>query len=199
MKKVIVEWNIPIIVTDNGSNMIKAFQLAATPEHIEEVINDVALGREENIAQVSNVESDEKQDSLFTESDDSIYASSDILHFDASLPDDYLESDQVIFIPPSLMPENQSGANAFVEETEPWETNTEEILQEETEIHQDVLQLLDQEKEIESATKNLGKKSKRMRRIPCLSHSLQVVMAVFYKYRVKHLNKLVESIVDHDH
>jgi hypothetical protein len=32
------------------------------------------------------------------------------------------------------------------------------------------------------------KKSKRLRRIPCLSHSLQLVMVTFDKYRMEHLH-----------
>uniref|UniRef100_A0A0N7ZIF0 Uncharacterized protein n=1 Tax=Daphnia magna TaxID=35525 RepID=A0A0N7ZIF0_9CRUS len=39
-----------------------------------------------------------------------------------------------------------------------------------------------------SQIKIAQKKSKRMRRIPCLSHSLQLVMATFDKYRVEHLH-----------
>lgn len=44
VKNFLTEWDIevPIIVTDNGGNMIKAFQLAATPERMEKVINDIA-------------------------------------------------------------------------------------------------------------------------------------------------------------
>lgn len=48
---------------------------------------------------------------------------------------------------------------------------------------------MEHEKEIEDVMKQLnimGKK--RMRGISCLSHSLQLVMSAFDKYRVKHSN-----------
>jgi len=40
VKNVVTEWDIevPSIVTDNGGNIIKAFQIAATPENMEKVI-----------------------------------------------------------------------------------------------------------------------------------------------------------------
>jgi hypothetical protein len=57
--------DVPIIVTENWANMIKAFQLAATQMKIEQVINDVSLGQEaENIAQISDAEFDRKSFSL---------------------------------------------------------------------------------------------------------------------------------------
>ncbi len=118
---------VPIIVTENEANMGKAFQLAATPEKKGQVINDVALGQEaENIVQISDAEFD--KEIHFSEYNDSTNASFDILQFGGSFTDDDLESDLVatsttlqnqnyLQISPLQIPEIQSGANAYVDES----------------------------------------------------------------------------------
>jgi hypothetical protein len=58
-------------------------------------------------------------------------------------------------------------------------------------IDEDVLQFLEHEKKMENAIIQIivaQKKPKHIRHIPCLSHSLQLVMATFDKYRVEHLH-----------
>lgn len=71
------------------------------------------------------------------------------------------------------------------------ECDPNEALLEKLKIDEDALQFLEHEKQMENAIGQImivQKKSKRMRRIPCLSHSLQLVMATFDKYRVEHLH-----------
>jgi hypothetical protein len=187
MKKVITEWGfeVPIIVTDNGSNKVKAFQVVSTQEDIEAVIDSVATGRTE-----SNNEDSEEEESIFSnsdsdESDDScaLMPNIDVESFE----DNFLE-DQVIIVTP-LLPESQTVA--ISEDPMDQTVDPNEALLEKLNIDEDVLQFLEHEKQMENAISQImiaQKKSKRMRRIPCLSHSLQLVMATFDKYRVDHLN-----------
>ena len=71
------------------------------------------------------------------------------------------------------------------------ECDPNEALLEKLKIDEDVRQFLEKEKPMENAISQImiaQKNSKRLRRIPCLSHSLQLVMATFDKYRVEHLH-----------
>lgn len=74
MKNVLTEWDneVPIIVTDNGENLIKAFQLATTPENKEKVIYDVATNTaQETNAADCNEDGRETEESHYSDSDDS--------------------------------------------------------------------------------------------------------------------------------
>ncbi|KZR99368.1 Uncharacterized protein APZ42_004791 [Daphnia magna] len=99
MKKVLNEWNFYffIIVTDNGANMIKVFQLATTIENVEAVINDVAAGQNESAGFLAESTDEEN---------------------------DYTETDQVILDTP-LVPDKESESPTrlgdSVDKTEPWE------------------------------------------------------------------------------
>ena len=190
MKKVITDWGfeVPIIVTDNGSNMVKAFQVVSTQEGIEAVIDSVATGRTE-----SNNEDNQEEESIFSnsdsdESDDSCALMSNI---DVeSFEDNFLE-DQVIIVTP-LLPDSESQTVAISEDPmDQTECDPNEALLEKLKIDEDVRQFLEKEKQMENAISQImiaQKNSKRLRRIPCLSHSLQLVMATFDKYRVEHLH-----------
>ena len=106
MKKVITEWGfeVPIIVTDNGSNMVKAFQVVSTQEDIEAVIDSVATRRTE-----SNNEDNQEEESIFSnsdsdESDDScaLMSNIDVESFEVNFFED-----QVIIVTP-LLPDSES-------------------------------------------------------------------------------------------
>jgi hypothetical protein len=107
MKKVITEcgFDVPIIVTDNGSNMVKAFHLVSTKEDIDAVIDNVATGRtESNIGLFDQSSDEENQESLFSDSDDSdvscaLMPNIDVESFEDNLPLLILE-DQVLLITP---------------------------------------------------------------------------------------------------
>jgi hypothetical protein len=188
MKKVITEWGfeVPIIVTDNGSNMVKAFQVVSIQEDIEAVIDSVATGRTE-----SNNEDSQEEESIFSnsDSDESDDRCALMPNIDGeSFEDNFLE-DQVIIVTP-LLPESQIVAISE-DPMDQTECDPNEALLEKLKIDEDVLQFLEHEKQMENAIGQImivQKKSKRMRRIPCLSHSLQLVMATFDKYRVEHLH-----------
>lgn len=68
MKKVLNEWNFYffIIVTDNGANMIKVFQLATTTENVEAVINDVAAGQNESAGFLAESTDEESKKNIFS-------------------------------------------------------------------------------------------------------------------------------------
>ncbi len=69
MKKVINEWGfeVPIIVTDNGSKMVKAFQLVSTQEDIDTVIDNVATGRTESNIGLFDQSSEEENHEILSQ------------------------------------------------------------------------------------------------------------------------------------
>lgn len=132
MKKVITEWgfDVPIIVTDNWSNIVKAFQLVSTQEDIESVIDSVATGRtESNIGLFDQSNDEESQESLFSDSDESEVSCALMPNIDVeSFKDNFLE-DQVIIkwlLVTPLLPGNESQTVSAInddpiDQTEPWD------------------------------------------------------------------------------
>ncbi|KAI9550669.1 hypothetical protein GHT06_013481 [Daphnia sinensis] len=177
--------------------MIKTFQLAATPENMEKVIYDVPTNTaQETNAADCNEDGQETEESLYSDSDDSDQSHHALQsHFSSSLADDLSDLN-----PPQtslpLVPEIARRTSGFVaeaeDEAELWEmAESEGLLAEQEEINQEIFYFMEHEKEIEDFMRQLNilrEKTKRMRRILCLSHLLQLVMAAFDKYRLKHSN-----------
>lgn len=161
--RVFKEWDIqvPIIITDNGSNMIKAFK-EVRANHIAEVIENVVKSNTEKET------SDEENENLYSDIEDDI-----AVQVSPSEIDFHQEEDRQI--PFSTDPD----LNSEIEESN-IELENEEVDYDifETQINEALIQ-------IQSCVRrrNESEQEFQLRRLSCLSHRLQLVMAIFDKFK----------------
>ncbi|KZS07318.1 Uncharacterized protein APZ42_028996 [Daphnia magna] len=153
VKRTFQEWNlkVPIIVTDNGSNMVKAFKLDQS-NHMEEIIKSVV--------NESNKESEEV--SLYSDVDQN--------------RDSNTEPDS----------DDRSKIDPHSDELSSEETHHEiNIENEEVKYQQFENQLTDSLRTFINPTSSSSPAEDReeLLRKPCISHMLQLVMAIFNKFK----------------
>lgn len=163
IKKVFKAWDIkvPIIITDNGSNIIKAFK-EVRANHIEEVIeNVVASSTEKETSDCGNLYSDIEDHTDEQEEED---------HTERDMS--FNEEDQPLGFP--------TNSNSETEEST--------ILLENEEVEHDNFetQITDALAHCRIIRRpNESEEELKLRRLSCLSHRLQLVMSIFDKLKME--------------
>lgn len=161
IKKVFNAWEIkvPIIITDNGSNMIKAFK-EVRANHIEEVIENVAASStEKETSDCGNLYSDIK-DHTDEEED----------HTKSDMSSN--EEDQPLGFPTNSNSETEE--STIVLENEEVEFDNFEIKITEALAPCQIIR-----------HPNESEEEFKLRRLACLSHRLQLVMSIFDKFKME--------------